>query len=207
MRYNLLMTSVPVDFQVEEIRLKEPDWPLLLSLFRDFEFSSLMKLIPTDAFRKRDYETVFSLDSLQEIAKIIEHATCREFSFSIEPSISGGSGNRISDSLVGIAVTVDKDRPFYIPLSHSYTGAPPQIKKEDMVRILSPIFKDEKISKIGHNLKYNILVLRGIGISVKGPLFDTMIASYLLNPNKQNHNLEEVTLEYLSKKRKTKLTA
>jgi DNA polymerase-1 len=72
-----------------------------------------------------------------------------------------------------------------------------------MVRILSPIFKDEKISKTGHNLKYDIRILRGSGISLKGPLFDTMIASYLLNPNKQNHNLEEVTLEYLSKKRKT----
>ncbi len=196
-------TSVPLDFQMEEIRLKEPDWPLLLSLFREFEFSSLMKLIPTDAFRERKYETVFSLDSLKEIAEIIEHPNGREFSFCIESSTSGGGSNRISDSLVGLALTVDKDHPFYVPLSHSYPGAPPQIKKEDMVRILSPIFKDEKISKIGHNLKYDILILRKLGISLKGPLFDTMIASYLLNPNKQNHNLEEVTLEYLSKKRKT----
>jgi DNA polymerase-1 len=194
-------TSVPLDFQVEEIRLKEPDWPLLLALFREFEFSSLMKLIPTDTFRGREYETVFSLARLPEIAEIIEHR--REFSFSIEPPIRGRDSDRISDNLVGLALTVDKDHPVYVPLSHSYPGAPSQIKKEDMVKILSPIFENEEISKIGHNLKHDILILRGSWIPLKGSLFDTMIASYLLNPNKQNHNLEEVTLEYLSRKRKT----
>jgi DNA polymerase-1 len=194
-------TSVPLDFQMEEIRLREPDWPLLLELFREFEFSSLMKLIPADTFRGREYEIVFSFERLQEIAEIIKHS--REFSFSIEPSIRGGDRNRISDNLVGLSLTLDKDHPFYIPISHSYPGAPFQIKKEDMVKIFSPIFEDEKISKIGHNLKYDILILRGSGISLKGSLFDTMIASYLLNPNKQNHNLGEVTLEYLSRKSKT----
>jgi DNA polymerase-1 len=194
-------TSVPLDFQMEEIRLREPDWPLLMELFREFEFSSLMKLIPADTFRQKEHETVFSLERLQKIAEIIKHN--REFSFSIEPSVRGGDRDRISDNLVGLSLSLDKDHPLYVPISHSYTGAPSQIKKEDMVKIFSPIFEDEKISKIGHNLKYDILMLRRLGISLKGSLFDTMIASYLLNPNKQNHNLEEITLEYLSRKSKT----
>jgi DNA polymerase-1 len=192
-------TSVPLDFQLEEIRLKEPDWPLLLSLFREFEFSSLMKFIPTDTFREREYETVFSLGRLQKIAGIIESTLSREFSFSIEPSPKGGN-IPITENIVGLALTVDKDHPFYIPISHSYPGELSQIGREDMVKILSPIFKDEKISKIGHNLKYEILILKGQGISLKGTLFDTMIASYLINPNKQNHSLKEVTLEYLTKR-------
>jgi DNA polymerase-1 len=186
-------TSVPLDIQIEETRLKEPDWHLLLSLFREFEFSSLMKLIPSEISREREYETVFSLDRLKEIVASIKDA----FSFSVEPSASGGG------SLVGLALSPEKGHPFYIPVSHTYPEVPPQIKKEDLVEVFSPIFRDGKISKIGHNIKYGIIMLEGESISVEGPLFDTMIASYLLNPNRSNHNLEEVVLEYLSRRKMT----
>jgi DNA polymerase-1 len=195
-------TSVPLDFQIEEIRLKEPDWPCLLSLFREFEFNSLVKLIPTDTLRKREFETVFSLNRLKEVAGIIESSIVREFSFRVESS-AGAISDPLTDRPVGIALAIDKDYSIYVPLSHSYPGVPPQIEKEGTVRILSPIFGNEQISKIGHNLKHEILMLKGQGISVKGTLFDTMIASYLINPNRQTHNLEEVTLEYLSRREKS----
>jgi DNA polymerase-1 len=191
-------TSVPLDIHLEETILKEPDWPLLLSLFREFEFSSLMKLIPANIFRERKYETVFSLDRLQEIATLIKD----EVSFRIE-STSGRDRNPITDSPVGLAFSIEKGHPFYIPFSHSYPGVPSQIKKEDILKVLSPTFENEKISKICHNLKYDILMLKEEGISIMGTLFDTMIASYLINPNRQNHNLEEVALEYLSKRKRT----
>ncbi|MFH0933449.1 MAG: DNA polymerase I [Nitrospirota bacterium] len=191
-------TSVPLDIHLQETKLKEPDWPLLLSLFREFEFSSLMKLIPADIFRKREYETVFSLDRLQEFAMLIKD----EVSFRIE-STSGRGRNPITESPVGLALSIEKGHPFYIPFSHFYPRVPSQIKKEDILKAISPIFEDEKISKIGHNLKYDILMLKGEGILIVGTLFDTMIASYLINPNRQNHNLEEVALEYLSKRKKT----
>lgn len=192
-------TSVPLDIQLEETRLREPDWPLLLSLFREFEFGSLMKLIPSEVSRGREYEIVFSLDRLKEIVASIKD----EFSFSTEASASGGNSNPMTDSLVGLALSLEEEHSFYIPVSHTYPEVPPQIKKEDLVKVLSPIFRDGKISKIGHNIKYGIIMLEGESISVEGTLFDTMIASYLLNPNKPNHNLEEVTLEYLSRRKKT----
>jgi DNA polymerase-1 len=195
-------TSVPLDFQMEEIRLKEPEWPRLLSLFREFEFSSLVKLIPAGTPRKREFETVFSLNRLEEIAGIIESAIGREFSFRVESS-AGAISDPLTDRPVGIALAIDKDYSSYVPLSHSYPGVPPQIEKEGTVRILSPIFGNEHISKIGHDLKHQILMLKGQGISLKGTLFDTMIASYLINPNRQTHNLEEVTLEYLSRREKS----
>ena len=195
-------TSVPLDFQMEEIGLKEPDWPRLLSLFREFEFNSLVKLIPTGTPRKREFETVFSLNRLEEIAGIIESAIRREFSFRVESS-AGAISDPMTDRPVGIALAIDKDYSSYVPLSHSYPGVPSQIEKEGTVRILSPIFGNEHISKIGHDLKHQILMLKGQGISLKGTLFDTMIASYLINPNRQTHNHEEVTLEYLSRREKS----
>ena len=192
-------TSVPLDIQLEETRLREPDWPLLLSLFREFEFGSLMKLIPSEVSREREYEIVFSLDRLKEIVASIKD----EFSFSTEASAYSGNSNPMTDSLVGLALSLEEEHSFYIPVSHTYPEVPPQIKKEDLVKVLSPIFRDGKISKIGHNIKYGIIMLEGESISVEGTLFDTMIASYLLNPNKPNHNLEEVALEYLSRRKKT----
>lgn len=193
--------SVPLDFQMDKIRLKEPDWPRLLSLFREFEFSSLVKLIPAGTLKKIEFETVFSLSRLEEIAGIIESAVGRQFSFRVESS-AGAVSHPLTERPVGIALAVGKDYSIYIPLSHSYQGVPSQIDMGATLEILSPIFENEQISKIGHNLKREILILKGQSISLKGILFDTMIASYLINPNRQTHNLEEVTLEYLSRREK-----
>ncbi|MEW6417208.1 MAG: DNA polymerase I [Nitrospirota bacterium] len=188
-------TSVPLDIDIEEFRLREPDWPSLLALFREFEFGSLMKLIPSGVSSKISYETVLSIERLKEIATSIEN----EFAFDIEAT----DRNPVTASLVGLALCKEERHAFYIPVSHSYPEVPAQIKKNDILREFSSIFEDDKIAKIGHNLKYDILILKQDGIHVKGTLFDTMIASYLINPNKPNHSLEEVALEYLSYRKKT----
>jgi len=197
-------TSVPLDINPEfisgeEFRLKEPDWASLLPLFREFEFGSLMKLIPSGISSKVSYETVFSIERVKEIAALIKE----KFAFDIEASASGGSRNPLTKSLVGLALCIEKGHAFYIPVSHSYSGIPEQINKKDVLGVLTRIFEDEQIAKIGHNLKYGIMILKENGINVKGPLFDTMIASYLINPNKPNHSLEEVSMEYLSYRKKT----
>lgn len=187
-------TSVPLSIDMEEFGLREPDWPSLLSLFREFEFGSLMKLIPVES-REISHETILSRERLKEIVA----STKDEFAFNIEST---------GDSLAGIALCTGKGHASYIsvshlPLSSSGVGVPPQINKKDVLRVLSPIFEDGGIAKVGHNLKYNIIILRGEGISLTGRLYDTMIASYLINPNRPNHNLEEIALEYLSKRKKT----
>ena len=190
-----LNTSVPIDINIEEFRLREPDWPSLLSLFRELEFGSLMKLIPSESSRKISCEAVLSVERLKEITSLIKE----EVAFDIEAT----SRDPVTANLVGISLCREEVRAFYIPVSHTYPGVPLQINKKDTLGILSKILEDEKIAKTGHNLKYDILVLKQEGITVKGPLFDTMIASYLINPNKPNHSLEEVALEYLSYRKKT----
>jgi DNA polymerase-1 len=192
-------TSVPLDIDTEEFRLREPDWPSLLALFREFEFGSLIKLIPSGIANKISYETVLSIDSLKEIIALIKSASGGEFAFDIEAT----GRDPVTASLVGLALCMEKRHAFYIPASHSYPGVPAQINKQDILKEFSEIFEDEMIAKIGHNLKYDILILKQDGISVKGTLFDTMIASYLINPNKPVHSLEEVALEYLSYRKKT----
>ena len=68
---------------------------------------------------------------------------------------------------------------------------------------LKPIFEDASIEKIGQNIKYEYIVLANYGIKLVGEFFDTMVASYLLNPSKPNHNLEEISIEYLNHKMTT----
>ncbi len=106
--------------------------------------------------------------------------------------------NPMSDSIVGIALCREKGKAYYVPIRHTE-----DINVEDALNILKKPLEDEFISKIGHNLKYDILILRQEGIHVKGKLYDTMLASYLLNPNKPAHSLQDTALEYLSHKKKT----
>ncbi len=188
-------TSVPIEIDTEEFRLREPDWSSLLTLFIEFEFGRLIKLIPSGISGEISAETLLSIEKVKEISSLIKE----KFAFDIEAS----DRNAMTGSLAGLALCAEKGHAFYIPVSHSYPGIPAQINKKDALTMLAQIFEDERIAKIGHNLKYSIIILNQDGIHVKGPLFDTMIASYLINPNKPNHGLEEVALEYLSYRKKT----
>ncbi|TFG88119.1 MAG: DNA polymerase I, partial [Candidatus Atribacteria bacterium] len=190
-----LDTSVPLEIVMEEFRMREPDWPALLSLFSEFEFTRLMKLIPSETTREILHETVLSGERVREISSSIKN----EFAFDIEST----GRNPVTADLVGIALCAEKGHASYIPVSHSYPGAPLQVKKEEVLEILRANFEDEGIAKTGHNIKYDMLMLRQDGIQVKGLLYDTMIASYLLNPNKPIHSLEEAGLEHLSYRKKT----
>jgi DNA polymerase-1 len=190
-----LDTSVPLEIVMEEFRMKEPDWPALLSLFSEFEFTRLMKLIPSETTREILHETVLSEERVREISSSIKN----EFAFDIEST----GRNPVTADLVGIALCLEEGHASYIPVSHSYPGAPLQVKKEEVLEILRANFEDEGIAKTGHNIKYDMLMLRQDGIQVNGLLYDTMIASYLLNPNKPNHSLEEAGLEHLSYRKKT----
>jgi len=190
-----LDTSVPIDFAVEGCRLREPDWISLLSLLREFEFGSLMKLIPSAVSGEVNYETVLDRGRVREIVSFLKD----ELALNTETT----NRNPMAASLVGLALSFEKGRAFYIPVSHLFPGAPAQIKKSDLSEIFSAVLEEEKIAKIGHNLKYDMIILRGDNMNIKGMLYDTMIASYLINPNKPNHSLEEVALEYLSYRKKT----
>jgi DNA polymerase-1 len=188
-------TSVPIEIDIEEFRLREPDWSSLLTLFIEFEFGRLIKLIPSGISCEISAETLLSIEKVKEISSLIKE----KFAFDIEAS----DRNAMTGNLAGLALCAEKGHAFYIPVSHLYPGIPAQINKKDALAILARIFEDERIAKIGHNLKYSIIILNQDSIHVKGPLFDTMIASYLINPNKPNHGLEEVALEYLSYRKKT----
>jgi DNA polymerase-1 len=98
--------------------------------------------------------------------------------------------NTLEARLVGIAFSYDAGKGYYVPIPEDEKLAEQRIQK------LIPFFESEEIEKIGQNLKYDIKVLLNFGVDVKGPLFDTMIAHYLLNPD-MRHNMDLLAETYL----------
>lgn len=99
--------------------------------------------------------------------------------------------NPITAELVGIAFSWEVGKGFYLPFPEDKTEA------QEFIELVRPFFEDESIQKIGQNLKYDIKVLNKYGISVKGKLFDTMLAHYLINPD-MRHNMDVLAETYLN---------
>ncbi|MGD9236748.1 MAG: DNA polymerase I, partial [Desulfobacterales bacterium] len=102
--------------------------------------------------------------------------------------------------LVGLSFALQANEAFYIPCGHDYIGAPPQLRLTEVLNKLKPILENPEIKKVGQNIKYDWIVLARHGVQLDGVIFDTMIASYLLNPSKRAHNLDQIALDFLGHK-------
>lgn len=96
----------------------------------------------------------------------------------------------LNSELVGIAFSYEKGKGYYVPFPENQEEAQALIEK------LRPFFEDESIEKVGQNLKYDIKILKRYGVELKGKLFDTMIAHYLINPD-MRHNMDVLSETYL----------
>jgi DNA polymerase-1 len=190
-------SNMSLDTSIKELKPEEPDWVRLLDFFRKFEFSTLLKLIPEQARRPEieeiNYITILAKDTLKNaIASIKEEVSVDTETTSRSP---------MTAELVGISLSSNTENAYYIPLTHSYIGVPEQLSKEYVLGQMRDIFENPEIGKIGHNIKYDLIVLRNENINLNGIAFDTMLASYLLNPNKANHSLEEASMTHLAFKK------
>ncbi len=100
--------------------------------------------------------------------------------------------------IVGLAFAFDAQEAFYIPLMHDYIDAPEQLNRDMVLEQLKPYLENATIKKIGHHLKYDAHVLQNHGIRLQGWGFDTMLASYVLNPSATRHGMDDVARVYLS---------
>jgi DNA polymerase I len=190
----ILHTDVPIEIKYEDLKLTSPDGPALLKLLKELEFTALLKYVVQEPVQDVDYRTVLEVEDLQDLISALSSAD--EFCFDTETT----SRDPMQAGLVGISFAIQPHHAYYIPLGHSYPGAPKQISLEYALGALKPVMEDRAIRKIGQNIKYDLLVLGHYGIQVKGVSFDTMIASYLLNPSKASHSLDALALEYFNHK-------
>jgi DNA polymerase-1 len=101
--------------------------------------------------------------------------------------------------LLGIAFSWKAGEGYYIPVAHPsslYSMALPQVS--EVLDAVRPIFENPAIPKLGQNIKYDWIVLQNHGLNLEGVQFDTMLASYLLNPSVRRHNLDDMAMDYLN---------
>jgi DNA polymerase I len=99
--------------------------------------------------------------------------------------------------IVGVSFAIEPGHAAYVPLHHAYPGAPQQLHREEVLRLLQPLLEDESRPKLGHHLKYDAHVLRNHGIELRGVRFDSMLESYVLNSTATRHDLDAEAQLYL----------
>jgi DNA polymerase-1 len=178
-------TDVPLQLDLDALRVSSYERSKVTELFRELEFSSLLSKLPekmseeekpalpeTKIIREAtNYEIVDSSEALNDVTSALSHA--ESFSFDVETT---GMDPRQS-ALVGIAISVAPGRAWYIPVGHN-SGK--QLPLQYVVDRLKPFLESHEFAKIAHNGKYDMTVLQKYRVNVKNLRFDTMIAAYLL---------------------------
>ncbi|OQX51626.1 MAG: DNA polymerase I [Candidatus Aminicenantes bacterium 4484_214] len=189
-------SQIPLPFHPEEFRVGEEDGEALIQFYRDLEFHSLLqasmaKIVKEGKKQKLSYEIV---DNEEQLLRLLPQLKAKK-QLSIDTETTSPDPTRAR--LVGISFTWAPHQAFYLPLGHDYPGAPAQIPISRAVEILHGVLANPEIKKIGQNIKYDLIVLRRAGFEVKGIDTDTMILSYLLEPNWGKHNLDKLAAHYL----------
>jgi len=194
-RLATIRRDVPVEFDIDSFKLREPQSQELIRLFTELEFKNLLKeYTAKTSSEDKEYKIITRKEEFEGLLLNLKEA--KGFAFDIETT----SEQPLEADLVGISFSTSPGHAFYIPLAHEYKDCPRQLAKGTILEGLKPIFEDRRIKKIGQNTKYDSIILKKEGIDLQGISFDTMLASYLLNPSRQRHNLEDIALEYLGNK-------
>jgi DNA polymerase-1 len=190
---------VPIDEEVEDLRLGEPDHMALSKVFQELEFKGLWDQFATrEAAREGAVTTDYGLCLSEEALLSMIGEIKEKGRVCIDTETT--SQDPLRAKLVGISFSYEENKATYLPLAHHYLGAPAQLEWSKALELLKDILQDHQIAKIGQNIKYDALVLRRHGIELQGIHFDTMIASYVINPGLRQHNLAYLAQHYLNHK-------
>jgi len=221
-----IRTDVPVELDLEQLRLKEPDATKLQEIFTELEFKSFatrllnkvekpkkvenrqLSLFDEPAMAEADnslfepqsaasanrqtlettpheYHLVQTEADMQALVTLL--STADVISLDTETT----STNAIEAQLVGLSFAIEEKKAYYVPVPEQANEA------QNIVNRFKPIYENPKTLKVGQNIKYDLEVLRNYGIALQGPLFDTMVAHYLLQPELR-HNMDFMAEVYLN---------
>ena len=196
--------DVPLDFDLEACRVRDYDRERVVELFRTLEFRTLltrMEQVSQKVSRQQmrmfdtpaqpagvDIKTVIvnTSDLLRQLQTTLMNAS--EIAFDVE---STGT-DPLRAELVGISLAVEPGTGYYIPVGHSAESAANQLPIDEVLEALRPSMTDPDIPKIGHNLKYDYLMLLRSGLDVTPLGFDTMLAEWLCDPASRNLGLKNL---------------
>jgi DNA polymerase-1 len=187
--------DVPFPFNSENFKYQAPDNTRLSKLFKDLEFRQLQQSFPERSdLSNKNYCAIYDMLALSNLIGQLREAEL----FAIDTETT--SKDPMKASLVGLSFSMKPDEAFYIPCAHDYPEAPVQLELENVLNQLKPLLENPDVKKVGQNIKYDWMVLKRHGINLDGVVFDTMLASYLINPSKRAHNLDQIALDFLDHK-------
>jgi len=192
-------TDVPLEIDWNALRVGEPQNTALMEFFKRYEFRGLLKGIAVEEKKEekeREYKAIRTPQELKTFSGALSKA--KAFSFDTETT----STDPMKAVLVGMSFCWEPFTAYYIPVS-SPAQQGPGMPLAEVLEVLKPVLEDGKIFKYGQNIKYDEIVMSRHGVRLSGVAFDTMIASYLIDPVKRNHNLDDISLEYLNVKKIT----
>lgn len=221
-----ILLDVPVELEEENLLIEEPNKEILEPLFNELEFRTIGKRVfgennsVTDSSKNTNGQMdLFSLPQQADIEEQVPYsgpvnnlentphdyilvntkeeqealaeqlATLSSFCFDTE---STGLDANLA-AIVGLSFAFEKGKAYYVPTPADRDQA------QDVINIFKPVLENEQIEKIGQNIKYDILLLARYQVGVKGPIFDTMLAHYLIDPDTR-HGMDVLAENYLNYK-------
>ena len=214
-----IKTDIPLEqFKIDDLKVEEPDEEKLDKIFTELEFKSFKsKILKKSKNKQKDnnqqldlfseftddrqgdienssYESLKTtpheyklVDNQEDIDKLCDFLLTKEI-LSLDTETT--STHSIDAELVGLSFSVEENKAFYVPM-------PPKYKEAiEIINKFKPIYENEKILKVGQNIKYDYEVLMKYGVEIKGKMFDTMIAHYLIQPE-LHHNMDYMAEVYL----------
>ncbi len=209
-----LKCDVEIAQSPEDLRLGNPDYGALRRYYADLEFRSWLKEIdqlegainePAKSPDAREaqaesedadsadtaYEAILDEESLDKWINKLKKSRI----FAIDTETTSLDAHQAH--LVGMSFAVTPGEAAYLPLGHTYAGAPTQLPLQQTLHRLRPILEDADQAKTGQNLKYDIEVLQNYDVRLQGVTHDTMLISYILDAGNSRHDMDSLALKHL----------
>ena len=214
-----IILDVPIDYNLDEFKLSDPDKEIVLKVFDELEFRRIKEtffkifgtnsspieekgaeVVQGDLFSQtynlesnkdslNDSKSIYQrIESFEELKLLVEKMMKQEIvAFDTETE----GLNALETDIVGISFSWQKGIGYYLPVKNNKSA------HEKSFEILRPFFESTEIIKVGHNIKFDIQVLHKYNVKVSSPIYDTMVAHYLINPD-MRHNLDTLSESYLN---------
>ncbi len=194
-RLVMIRKDAPVDIKIEDFLFSDFPRNEGIELLIDRELNSIASELRGSQISAKKIESergkYHLIASKEEFTALKQQIIKKEY-MSLDTETTGRDPT--AADLIGVSISVSEGEGYYIPIM-SHTG--PSLGQEFLQAELKPLLEDAQIKKIGQNIKYDYVILLRHGVQTKGIVGDTMIAAYLLNPQKQRYSLDDLAAEYL----------
>ncbi len=203
----ILDTAVPIEFSLDHFKRGEIDFEKAKRLFTELEFTSLLKQLANESSKspltpdsqaeslkvKSGAAKYVCIDTVEKLEELITALSARkEVAIDTETT----SLEPLKAELVGLSFCAEAGKACYVPVGHKQKSR--NVPFDLARRLLSFLFLNENVQKFGQNIKFDLEVLRRAGFDINPISFDTMLASYVINPSSRQHGLNQLAFEHFN---------